>query len=146
MNLERSTCNIFVYGTLKPGEANYPAYCEAKIVSQLAVYTRGELYTLPVGYPAITAGNHKVYGCCLSFRDSSILHDLDGLEDYDEHRSPDLNEYYRALTPIYSLGDRLLGRAWAYFMNPERVVRYRGEKVTSGWWSDRQPFPPLNFH
>lgn len=141
MNLERSICKIFVYGTLKPGEANYPIYCKATVVSQLAVYTYGELYALSVGYPAMTLGNQKVYGCCLNFPDSSILNDLDRLEDYQESRSPDLNEYYRVLTPIYSLGDRLLGRAWAYFMNTERVVRYRGKKVTSGCWSDRQPFP-----
>ena len=141
MKPERATCDIFVYGTLKPGEANYPLYCEAKIVSQLTVYTWGELYALPVGYPAMTPGNHQVYGFCLKFNDSSILQDLDRLEDYEERRSANLNEYYRALAPVYCLGDRLVGRAWAYYMNPERVVRYRGVKVTSGCWSSRNTFP-----
>lgn len=141
MKSARSTCNVFVYGTLKPGEINYPFYCEAKVVSQLAVYTRGELYALPVGYPAMTLGSHNVYGFCLEFNDSSILHDLDRLEDYEEHRSANLNEYYRALVPIYCLGDRLIGRAWAYYMNPERVVWRGGVKVTSGCWSSRNSFP-----
>ena len=53
---------VFVYGTLKPGEANYEFYCGSEVVETKKAWTRGELYTLPQGYPAMTTGNDKVYG------------------------------------------------------------------------------------
>ena len=131
------TCDVFVYGTLKPGEANYSSYCKAKVVSQISSYTLGNLYVLPMGYPAMTVGENRVYGVCLRFNDSRILASLDRLEDYQDGRSPDLNEYYRSLTPVYSLDDLLIGRAWAYFMTRDRVMQYGEVKVTSGCWSGR---------
>ena len=134
MNLP--VCDVFVYGTLKPGEANYSSYC-TKVVSQILSYTLGNLYTLPVGYPAMTVGDNRVYGVCLRFDDSRILASLDRLEDYQNGRAPDLNEYYRSLTPIYSSDNRLIGRAWAYFMTRDRVMQYGGVRVTSGCWSGK---------
>ena len=136
MNLPK-TCDVFVYGTLKPGEANYSSYCKAKVVAQIPSYTLGNLYTLPMGYPAMTVGQNRVYGVLLRFDDSQILASLDLLEDYQEDRTPDLNEYYRSLTPIYSLDDRLIGRAWAYLMTRDRVMQYGGVKIASGCWSEK---------
>ena len=136
MNLP-ATCDVFVYGTLKPGEANYSSYCKAQVVSQIYSYTLGDLYTLPVGYPAMTVGDNRVYGVCLRFDNSHILASLDRLEDYQEQRTPELNEYYRSLTPIYSSDNRLIGRAWAYFMTRDRIMQYGGVKVASGCWSSR---------
>jgi len=31
---------VFVYGTLKPGEQNYPAYCEGKAIAEIIIHTR----------------------------------------------------------------------------------------------------------
>lgn len=135
MMFEPSTCNVFVYGTLKPGEANYLSYCNGKVVSQIPVYTRGELYALPLGYPAMTSGTSKVYGVCLTFADSKVLDSLDRLEDYQERRVAELNEYYRSLTSTYDLENRFVARAWAYYMTRDRVLQYRGVKVTSGFWT-----------
>lgn len=126
--------DVFVYGTLKPGEANYLAYHD-RVIEQIPVYTWGDLYALPVGYPAMTPGKNQVYGVCLRFEDARVLESLDLLEDYQEQRTPDLNEYYRALTPIYRPNHQLVGQAWAYFMTRDRVMRYGGVKVASGWWS-----------
>lgn len=137
MMFEPSTYDVFVYGTLKPGEANYLSYCNGKVKSQISGYTRGELYALPMGYPAMTSGNNKVYGVCLSFSDSKVLKDLDLLEDYQEQRVAEKNEYYRCLTPIYSLDGRAIAQAWAYYMTRDRVLQYRGRKVTSGCWRGR---------
>ena len=69
----------------------------------------GKLYSLPAGYPAMTEGKDKVRGVVLTFPDSSILTNLDELEDYQENRVFYLNEYYRQMVPIYSLKDRFLG-------------------------------------
>ncbi|MFM2312591.1 MAG: hypothetical protein RLZZ04_1867, partial [Cyanobacteriota bacterium] len=105
MKSESSTLDVFVYGTLKPGEANFPAYCKGKVIAQIPAYTWGDLYALPVGYPAMTKGKNKVQGILLSFSDRQILKNLDQLEGYQSHRERDLNEYYRALVAVYSLGD-----------------------------------------
>ena len=132
---EPSTYDVFVYGTLKPGEANYLSYCNDKVISQVSGYTRGVLYALPMGYPAMAPGNERVYGVCLTFTDTRVLHELDLLEDYQERREAELNQYYRCLTPIYSLDGRAIARPWAYYMTRDRILQYRGTKVTSGCWT-----------
>ncbi len=126
---------VFVYGTLKPGEANYQYYCEGKARTRFQAYTRGNLYSLPVGYPAMTVGDNKVKGVLLTFANPDILNSLDELEDYQENRASELNEYYRQLIPVYSLADELLGQAWCYFMTIDRVKQYKGTAIASGWWT-----------
>lgn len=135
MKLQLSSLNVFVYGTLKPGEANYRNYCHGRVKSQLSVYTFGNLYALSVGYPAMTTGENKVKGVLLTFDDSGILPSLDQLEGYQEKRAANLNEYYRNLTPIYCLNDQFIGEAWAYFMTPARVKKLKGTLIVSGCWT-----------
>lgn len=128
--------NIFVYGTLKPDETNYQHYCGGKVQSQTSGYTRGNLYALPVGYPAMTQGDNEVKGVLLGFNDPNILAELDKLEGYQSNRPAELNEYYRRSVPIYSLNNhQLLGSAWAYFMTIAQIKRHQGTIVKSGWWT-----------
>ncbi|MBE9043118.1 gamma-glutamylcyclotransferase [Pleurocapsales cyanobacterium LEGE 10410] len=126
---------VFVYGTLKPGEANYQRYCQNKVLSEIPAYTLGDLYALPVGYPAMTQGSDRVRGVLLTFDDPNILKSLDRLEGYRERRVADLNEYYRLLVSVYRLDRQPLGKAWAYFMTPAKVGQLGGIKVTSGFWT-----------
>lgn len=138
MKSQLSSCNVFVYGTLKPGEANYQNYCQGKIRSQVPVYTFGDLYALSVGYPAMTVGNNKVEGVLLTFEQPEILQNLDHLEGYQENRAANLNEYYRQLIPIYCLDNKPVGEAWAYFMTLERVRELEGILLASGWWTGNE--------
>ncbi|PSB08764.1 hypothetical protein C7B62_15475 [Pleurocapsa sp. CCALA 161] len=137
MKSESLTCNVFVYGTLKPGEANFAAYCEEKVVAQTPAYTWGDLYALPVGYPAMTEGNSKVQGILLSFNDPQILESLDRLEGYQSQRAAHLNEYYRASVMVYSFDDRPINQAWAYYMTLAQVIQYGGIKLTSNSWTGK---------
>ena len=130
-----SSIKVFVYGTLKPGEANYQYYCEGKVKTQIPAYTFGDLYALPYGYPAMTEGKNRVRGVLLEFSDSEVLSSLDRLEDYQEQRASELNEYYRSLTQVYSLDGRPITKAWAYYMKSDRVRQYGGIEVVSGSWS-----------
>lgn len=143
MKSESSTLDVFVYGTLKPGEANFSAYCEGKVIAQTPGYVWGELYALPVGYPAMTDGNNKAQGMLLSFSDRQILASLDELEGYQSQREEDLNEYYRASVAVYNLGDRLIRHAWAYYMTLAKVKQYRGIKLTSGIWTGKKTLKKL---
>jgi gamma-glutamylcyclotransferase (GGCT)/AIG2-like uncharacterized protein YtfP len=127
--------NVFVYGTLKPGESNYQYYCEGLVRSQTPAYTKGILYDLPLGYPGLTVGDNRVRGVLLTFSDSNILDSLDKLEDYQPQRALELNEYYRTLVPVYGLQDEFLGKAWCYLMTVEKVKQYRAMAIANGWWS-----------
>ncbi|MEM6614833.1 MAG: gamma-glutamylcyclotransferase family protein [Cyanobacteria bacterium P01_C01_bin.72] len=135
MKSELSTLNVFVYGTLKPGEANFAPYCQDKISSQTPAYTWGELYALSLGYPAMTTGKNKIQGVILALKNWQVLQDLDRLEGYQVNRPAELNEYDRTLVTVYGAGDRQLGQAWAYYMTLEKVRQYGGTKVNSGCWT-----------
>lgn len=134
MNSQLAVTQVFVYGTLKPGESNYQTYCQRKTIAEIAAYTRGQLYHLPPGYPGMTVGKNKVRGCLLSFSDRQILDDLDALENYSENRAAQLNDYYRQKVPVYSLSDESLGTAWCYLMSLEKITLYQGKLLTTPSW------------
>ena len=135
MNSQPVTTNVFVYGTLKPGESNYKFYCQGKTIAEIEAYTRGKLYHLAPGYPGMTAGNNKVKGYLLSFNSSNILNRLDWLENYQQDRTAQLNDYYRQQVPIYSLWDEPLGVAWCYLMSLDKIKFFRGQLLTSNSWN-----------
>lgn len=135
MKPDSSTLDVFVYGTLKPGYANHATCCEGKIISSTPAYTRGNLYELPMGYPAMTPGNNRVFGVLLRFNDDKILTSLDCLEDYQEHRSQALNQYYRSWVTVYDFNDQAIAQAWAYYMTSTRVQSYQGIELVSGCWN-----------
>ena len=128
--------NVFVYGTLKPGEVNYERYCAGKVVEAKRAIAFGQLYHLSLGYPALTLGENPVQGFVLTFADPGILSILDELEDYDPHRPPEANEYYRQQIETYCPTGQVLGSAWVYLMTFEQVQQLKGILIPSGWWSD----------
>jgi len=126
---------VFVYGTLKPHEANYKAFCGEKVIEAVRAYTYGVLYDLPsFRYPAMTRGTEKVQGFLLTFAQEEALADLDRLEGYQQGRSPAENEYDRQKVPVYSLDGSFLTEAWTYFMSANRVKEKGGVLVPSNWW------------
>lgn len=126
---------VFVYGTLKPGEANYQRYCAGKVLETKRAITFGQLYALPFGYPAMTLGNSLVNGFLLAFPNSTILSQLDWLEGYDSQRLETANEYNRRLIETYDIHQAPLGLAWVYLMLPEQVHSCSGVLLPQGWWS-----------
>ena len=127
---------VFVYGTLKPKEYNYQAYCVGRVIEETKAYTWGEIYHLPdLGYPGMTEGNNRVYGFLLTFADDSILSALDRLETYDPVRSPEDNEYQRLIVTAYRPSGESLGEAWAYFMTKAKVKKLGGILLPAGSWN-----------
>lgn len=129
--------SLFVYGTLQPGEENYDRYCKKWVTQVQAATVRGRLFDLPLGYPALTAGDNLVHGFLLSFGDPAVLALLDDLEDYDPDRSPNQNEYLRVRTQALSPAGQRLGQVWIYQMQPERVAHARGLWLPDGKWSNQ---------
>lgn len=126
---------VFVYGTLKPGEANYKRYCADKIIDVKRAFVQGKLFALPMGYPAMTLGNTQVYGYLLSFSNPRILNELDLLENYQSTRQPLENLYNRQIIEVYQPQSLSLGWAWVYLMTLEQVNQLGGFLQPDGWWS-----------
>jgi gamma-glutamylcyclotransferase (GGCT)/AIG2-like uncharacterized protein YtfP len=125
---------VFVYGTLKPGQANYARYCGDRILHSLPAQVRGKVFHLSLGYPGMTSGDTWVRGYLLQFADEYALADLDQLEDYQPQRPEAQNEYQRREVEVFEQGGRSLGFAWAYFMTLQKVQRYDGKWIASGEW------------
>ncbi|MBW4687224.1 MAG: gamma-glutamylcyclotransferase [Komarekiella atlantica HA4396-MV6] len=127
---------VFVYGTLKPGEANYKRYCAGKVVDARLAMLPGKLFALPMGYPAMTRGDSQVYGYLLSFTNPGILKQLDVLEDYQPSRQMSKNLYNRQFMEVYEPKGVCLGDAWVYLMSPEQICQFGGVPQPDGWWSN----------
>jgi len=128
---------VFVYGTLKPGERNYRRYCQGKVADACPAIAKGQLFALPAGYPAMTAGVEDVYGFVLTFPSTAVLGDLDRLEDYDSLRPPEQNEYQRQEIEIFDRDRQPLGTAWAYLMLRDRINSLGGISLPNGYWGRR---------
>ncbi|MDZ8236043.1 MAG: gamma-glutamylcyclotransferase [Nostoc sp. ChiQUE01a] len=126
---------VFVYGTLKPGEANYKRFCAGKVVDVKRAFIQGKLFALPMGYPAMTLGDGQVYGYLLSFANPAILNRLDVLEDYHPARQVSENLYSRKTIEVYQGEWVSLGWAWVYLMSLEQVDQLGGVLQPEGWWS-----------
>jgi gamma-glutamylcyclotransferase (GGCT)/AIG2-like uncharacterized protein YtfP len=129
--------SIFVYGTLKPGQSNYGCCCD-HVSRADAAMVRGQLFDLPVGYPAMTLGDQWVLGYRLTFADEAILLILDELEDYSLHRPSHHNEYQRVWVQIFNREGQSLGEGWTYCMDANRVRRHQGRLVDSGEWQGKR--------
>jgi gamma-glutamylcyclotransferase (GGCT)/AIG2-like uncharacterized protein YtfP len=120
---------------LKPGEVNYNLYCTGKVVEAKKAIAFGELFALPLGYPAMIPGESPVQGFLLTFTDPAMLGVLDALEDYEPYRAPAENEYNRQQIEVYDLAGERLGLAWIYLMTFEQVKHLQGVPIVSGCWS-----------
>ncbi|MFN4775646.1 MAG: gamma-glutamylcyclotransferase [Pseudanabaena sp.] len=130
-------CHVFVYGTLKPNEANYDQYCAGKEISVQQAIAYGELFALPMGYPAMILGDRQIHGYLLSFPNVSILNSLDQLEDYQCDRATSENLYNRYEIEVFDLEGNSLGFAWAYFMTSLQMSEFGGVAQIDGCWSGK---------
>lgn len=138
------TVNVFVYGTLMPGECNHPRYCQSHLKSATIGYVFGKIYHLKqLGYPGVCEGTDQVWGYCLTFDAGFTLAAMDALEDYDPKRDPEQNEYNRCRAKVFyphgtphnkSVQDRPT-EAWIYRMAVTNIQRHQGIYLPSGKWS-----------
>ena len=129
---------VFVYGTLKPQEANYQDYCQGKTIAEKKCWTRGKLFALSLGYPGMTYGEDKVYGYLLTFASESELIHLDSLEGYTGVKDSPENRYDRSMVKVYDQDNSPFDRAWAYFMTERTIKDANGIYLPSGNWTDNQ--------
>lgn len=133
----KESCPVFVYGTLMPGEAYHSSYCAGRCAGSRRARVRGELFSLPEGYPACAPGEGWVKGWLLVFKDAGVLRELDELEGYRPGRPAAENLYQRVRAEVFGSGGASLGEAWLYVMEKERVRRLRGVPIAGGAWKAR---------
>lgn len=133
--MQDSHYSVFVYGTLQPGERFYRAYCADFVIAAYPAIAHGELYDLPFGYPALTAGDRPIQGYCLVFDRLEVLDRLDELEDYVPGRSPHENEYQRETIEVFTLDRQHFGYAWVYRMTQERAIALGGTPYPMTQWT-----------
>ncbi len=131
----QSPCLVFVYGTLKPNHSNYQQYCANQVISAQPAIALGQIFALPMGYPAMIEGNNQVHGYLLTFADSNILKSLDQLEDYQSDRPAAENLYTRQWIEVLTPTGNSLGFAWAYLMTAEQVNQFQGVLQKEGIWN-----------
>ncbi|WP_192924974.1 gamma-glutamylcyclotransferase family protein [Sodalinema gerasimenkoae] len=131
---------VFVYGTLKPGERFHRPYCGDRVQVHGPAIAPGRLYHLPhLNYPAMTPESGWVHGVILGFESAQALEKLDQLEGYQRDRPPDENEYNRFDIEVFDpqTPQRSLGKVLAYYMSQQRVQGHDGILLPEGVWSER---------
>ncbi|MHB9093957.1 MAG: gamma-glutamylcyclotransferase family protein [Eubacteriales bacterium] len=76
--------NLFVYGTLLPGMANYNRFIDAHKPKVYEARAQGTMYFLPEdGYPVVLEGDGEVKGTMFETRNLTvILPEIDEIEKY----------------------------------------------------------------
>lgn len=129
---------VFVYGTLRPGEGNWPllaAHATATTEARLADHA---LYGLRLGFPyAVAQAGASVHGDLVEIdprRYGDALADLDRLEGY--RRGDTHNHYERRFVTVEANGTRR--PAWVYLDSAWARRRLTAaEQITSGDWRAR---------
>ncbi|NJL49685.1 MAG: gamma-glutamylcyclotransferase [Leptolyngbyaceae cyanobacterium SM2_5_2] len=134
MEAQSMVCQLFVYGTLKPGERAFQPLCQAYVVGRVDAISPGRLYHLPLGYPALTLEAGWVQGVLLTLSTSTILPQLDEFEDYYPNHPQD-SQYQRLYRWVYRLDRTPLAQAWIYVMAKDRVDQLRGQWLPRGVWT-----------
>jgi gamma-glutamylcyclotransferase (GGCT)/AIG2-like uncharacterized protein YtfP len=133
-SLKSQDLQVFVYGTLMPGQSGYQQFCAGRVIQAQRAIAPGQLYDLPTGYPAMTSGQGWVQGFVLAFANPQILTRLDDYEDYDPDRSSADNLYDRQQLEVFTPSHSSLGLAWVYLMQPQFVRILGGKQLSSGCW------------
>ncbi len=122
--------NIFVYGTLRKGEANAQLLKSATCITEQC-WTHGLLYDTGYGYPAMTQATvSRIYGELYSVTEEVLVR-LDELEGYVEGRND--NIYERIEQTVYT--DE--GRITAYVYTASNVNLLK-KKIPNGDWMEHK--------
>ncbi|MEF8792494.1 gamma-glutamylcyclotransferase family protein [Thiohalorhabdus sp.] len=124
---------VFVYGTLKPGQANWERALRGHVRRWRAAVIRGRLFDLATGFPAATAGNGRVHGYALHLP-AEKLAVVDAIEGFEPGRNPGRNLYQRLTVFAFTPQGAPMGKVYAYFMDAEGRDRLGGTELPEGIW------------
>ncbi|WP_266382414.1 gamma-glutamylcyclotransferase family protein [Streptomyces canus] len=129
---------FFVYGTLRPGEANHDLFLRGRIRSEEPGRLTGALLYDGPGYPyAVEETGGEIMGELVTpWPDAyaELLATLDELEEYTPEDPRNL--YERVAREVIRTADATSVRAWVYVAAPPVAARLRtrGKLIESGDW------------
>jgi gamma-glutamylcyclotransferase (GGCT)/AIG2-like uncharacterized protein YtfP len=127
---------LFVYGTLRPGEKNYPAYLAGRTRREVAATVAGALFfATEGGYPCLLAGEGRVCGELMDLRHEcyeAALQELDALEEYEPSDEAGSVYLRRRARVLLETGEE--AEAWVYYWNGPLPA---GTWINSGDFRDR---------
>ncbi|MGG1401584.1 gamma-glutamylcyclotransferase [Bacillus salipaludis] len=119
--------NVFVYGTLRNGEANDHLLRNTRIAEQS--WTNGLMYDTGYGYPAMSpTRSSRIYGELYSVTEAELLR-LDQLEGYTEGSKDNL--YERIEQIVFT--DKGSFHAYMYIASKENLLK---KKIPNGDWKE----------
>ncbi|WP_328747352.1 gamma-glutamylcyclotransferase [Streptomyces sp. NBC_00285] len=134
---------FFVYGTLRPGEANHDLLLRGRIRSEQPGRLDGALLYDGPGYPYAVEepGGGPVLGDLVTARADEYDELLTALDELEEYAPGDpRNLYERVTREVTRTADGTAVRAWVYVAAPTVAVRLRarGTLIESGDWLTRR--------
>jgi len=141
---------FFVYGTLRPGEANHDLFLRGRIRSEEPGRLTGALLYEGPGYPyAVEETGGEVMGELVTPRADAYAELLLALDELEEYTPGDpRNLYERVARQVIRTADSTSVRAWVYVAAPPVAARLRtrGKLIESGDWllgrASAPPSPP----
>lgn len=132
---------LFVYGSMSEGMVHFGKIKDF-IISARPAFTKGSVYRLKVGFPAmVLEGQDKINGQLLELKASDMLwHILDGFYGYnaqDPSKSLYLKEY------IYVMSDNQMVQAFIYVLNKDRLPVQMQLIEGGDWNSAMKESPPI---
>ncbi|MFJ9146480.1 gamma-glutamylcyclotransferase family protein [Streptomyces sp. NPDC102270] len=129
---------FFVYGTLRPGEANHDLLLRGRIGSEEPGRLTGALLYDGPGYPyAVEGAGGEVMGELVTPRADTYAELLAALDELEEYAPGDpRNLYERVAREVTRTADGRAVRAWVYVAAPPVAARLRtrGRLIESGDW------------
>jgi len=130
---------LFVYGTLKPGGVYWEQYCRGVASDIGEARVGGEIYHLPMGYPAASLGGTGwIHGYILQLPNSDLLRQLDRLEGYWPGVGGSDNEYVRILAKCRLIDTGEKNDVWFYHMDAKRIQARGGLLIPDGDWNPKK--------
>ena len=133
--------HVLAYGSLMTVGWNHQAFC-ADALSVEPATTRGTLYVLPAGFPAMVLdGDGTVHGEAMTFPDlAAKLAELDRLEGYRPGQ-PERSLYVRRVVKVCLVRSGLTVQAWCYVWRGDLPRGARA--LASGRWQPAWPGPTV---
>lgn len=133
---------LFVYGSMAEGMVHFEKIRDF-IISVVPAVTRGRVYRLKVGYPAIVPrGPDQIKGNIVELKPNEVLwHLLDGFYGFNQ-QEPTKSLYLRDKINVM-VGNEMT-TAWAYVLAPEKIPENAQFIEGGDWLTALKDNPPLS--
>ncbi|MGW7523786.1 gamma-glutamylcyclotransferase family protein [Streptomyces sp. NPDC054783] len=131
---------FFVYGTLRPGEANHDLFLRGRTTSEEPARLPGAVLYDGPGYPyAVEEPGGEVYGELVTCRPEAYEELLAALDRLEECTPGDPRNLYERVARDVVRTDGTTSRAWVYLAASRVAVRLRdqGRPIDGGHWGGR---------